>query len=159
MTMDVPGYESLQSVLQRAYDQAARTKGAERHANNLPFHEQPMQTVAAAHGVGFLLGQVSKKIQEAQGMLGRGETAKAVHELLGAINYTAGAVVFAESAHTLDPGPEEKEEDLGAEAPCSCPACVLRRILTAKVESETKIEVELMVADDLAKALRVLGAL
>ena len=96
MTMNVPGYQSLRSVLQRAYDQAACAKGAERHANNRPFHEQPMQTITATHGVGFPLGQVAKKIHEAQGMLDRGEAPKAVHELLGAINYIAGAVIFVE---------------------------------------------------------------
>ena len=97
LDMTVPGYESLRSVLLRAYDQAARTKGAERHANNLPFHEQPMQTIAAAHGVGFLFGQAAKKAQEAQGMHDRGETAKAIHEMLGAINYLAGAIIFMET--------------------------------------------------------------
>lgn len=94
--MTVPGYESLRSVLHRAYDQAARTKGAERHANNLPFHEQPMQAIAAKRGVGFLFGQADKKTEEAQGMYGRGETDKALHEMLGAINYIAGAIIFME---------------------------------------------------------------
>lgn len=97
LDMTVPGYESLRSVLLRAYDQAARTKGAERHANNLPFHKQPMQTIAAAHGVGFLFGQAAKKAQEAQGMHDRGETNKAIHEMLGAINYLAGAIIFMET--------------------------------------------------------------
>lgn len=97
LDMTVPGYESLRSVLLRAYDQAARTKGAERHANDLPFHKQPMQTIAAAHGVGFLFGQAAKKAQEAQGMYDRGETAKAIHEMLGAINYLAGAIIFMET--------------------------------------------------------------
>ena len=41
--MNEPGYESLAQVLQEAYDQAARGKGAERHANDLPFDQQPMQ--------------------------------------------------------------------------------------------------------------------
>lgn len=98
LDMTVPGYESLRSVLLRAYDQAARTKGAERHANNLPFHKQPMQSIAAAHGVGFLFGQAAKKAQEAQGMHDRGETNKAIHEMLGAINYLAGAIIFMEEA-------------------------------------------------------------
>lgn len=96
LDMTVPGYESLRSVLLRAYDQAARTKGAERHANDLPFHRQPMQTIAAKRGVGFLLGQADKKTEEAQGMYGRSETDKAIHEMLGAINYIAGAIIFME---------------------------------------------------------------
>lgn len=101
LDMTVPGYESLRNVLLRAYDQAARTKGAERHANDLPFHRQPMQTIAAKRGVGFLFGQADKKTEEAQGMYGRGETDKAIHEMLGAINYIAGAIIFMEmEAHT-----------------------------------------------------------
>ena len=141
MAMNVPGYESLQAVLNRAYDHAARTKGAERHANNLPFHEQPMQTIAAEHGVGFLLGQVAKKMREAQGMLNRGETAKAVHELLGAINYTAGAVIFVETNSKNTPSvgapatevgnqPDQASCEVESEQ-CDCPACTVRRIFQA----------------------------
>ena len=91
-----PGYEKLRDVLGRAYDQAAITKGAERHANDKPFHEQPMQTIADRRGIGFILGQVDKKTEEAQGMIARCEKDKAVHELLGAIVYLAGAVIFLE---------------------------------------------------------------
>ena len=93
---DVPGYEKLRNVLGRAYDQAAITKGAERHANDKPFHEQPMQAIADRRGIGFILGQVDKKTEEAQGMIARCEKDKAVHELLGAIVYLAGAVIFLE---------------------------------------------------------------
>lgn len=96
MNFNVPGYTSLASVFQRAYDQAAKHKGAERHANDKPFHEQPMQTVANHHGIGFILGQASKKSIEAQGMLERGDSDKAIHELLGAINYLAGAIINIE---------------------------------------------------------------
>lgn len=112
MTMNTPGYESLRLVLQRAYNQAAHTKGAERHANSKPFHEQPMQTIAAKRGIGFLLGQADKKTEEAQGMLARGETSKAIHELLGAINYIAGAIIFAESQSAPK---TEKPEAAGAD--------------------------------------------
>ena len=107
LDMTVPGYESLRSVLLRAYDQAARTKGAERHANDLPFHEQRMQTIAAKRGVGFLFGQVDKKTEEAQGMYDRGETAKAIHEMLGAINYLAGAIIFMEAGKDKVPAKAE----------------------------------------------------
>lgn len=93
---DVAGYERLAGVLERAYNQAAKHKGAERHANDKPFHEQPMQAIADRRGIGFILGQVDKKTEEAQGMIDRGENDKAVHELLGAIVYLAGAVIFLE---------------------------------------------------------------
>ena len=88
-----PGYEVLAAVLQRAFDQAADGKGKERHANALPFDKQPMQTIAAAHGVGFLTGQAAKKSQEAHGL----PHDRAVAEILGAINYLAGAVIFMEA--------------------------------------------------------------
>jgi len=94
--VDVPGYEKLRNVLERAYDQAAVTKGAERHANDRPFHEQPMQTIADRRGIGFILGQVDKKTEEGQGMIGRGENEAAVRELLGAIVYLAGAIIHLE---------------------------------------------------------------
>jgi hypothetical protein len=87
-----PGYESLASVLQRALDQAQDGKGAERHANSLPFDQQPMQSIARAHGVGFLTGQASKKAEESHGL----PAGRDVAELLGAINYLAGAVIFLE---------------------------------------------------------------
>lgn len=103
MNFDVPGYETLAKILHRAYTQAATGKGAERHANEQPFSEQPMQSIADKHGVGFLLGQADKKMTEAHNMMRRGETDKAVHELLGAINYVAGAILFVEKAKPAKP--------------------------------------------------------
>lgn len=89
-----PGYETLAGVLQRALDQAQAGKGADRHANDLPFIKQPMQTVAGQVGVGFLLGQAIKKAQESQQL----PEGRDVAELLGAINYLAGAVLFLEQS-------------------------------------------------------------
>ena len=108
MNFDVPGYETLAKILHRAYTQAATGKGAERHANEQPFSEQPMQSIADKHGVGFLLGQADKKIAEAHGMLRRGEQDKAVHDLLGAINYIAGAILFTEKAKPAEPAKPTK---------------------------------------------------
>lgn len=93
------GYEYLTDVLDRAFVQAAITKGAERHADNRAFDDQPMQHIARRRGIGFILGQADKKSEEAQGMLSRGEREKAVHELLGAIVYLAGAVIYIEKEH------------------------------------------------------------
>jgi len=89
-------YACLRDVLRAAYDQAAAGKGAERHANGLPFEDQPMQHLIAAHGVGFAAGQASKKLVEAQGMLDRGDVPAAVREILGAIVYAAGVAVYIE---------------------------------------------------------------
>lgn len=90
--MDVLGYDTLADVLHRAYDQAARGKGADRHANGKPFSQQPMQDLIHLYGIGFALGQVAKKAEEAQRM----DREPAVRELLGAINYLAGAVIALE---------------------------------------------------------------
>lgn len=91
--MDAEGYERLADVLLRAYGQAAYGKGKERHAQEQPFHEQPMQQVIRLHGVGFATGQASKKSSEA---LRLPTTERKVAELLGAINYLAGAVIALE---------------------------------------------------------------
>ena len=91
--MNTPGYESLSLVLPRAYNQAAQGKGAERHACNRPFTEQPMQSISELLGSETgLLYQAMKKIQESQ----RLDQDAAIRELLGAINYLAGAIIFKE---------------------------------------------------------------
>lgn len=93
MTAPVPGYESLIEVLIRAYDQASIGKGAERHGKDKPFTEQPMQHLIELYGQGFALGQAGKKMQEAL----RLPHDAAIRELLGAINYIAGAVIHMEA--------------------------------------------------------------
>lgn len=89
------GYEKLDDVLARAFKQASQGKGKERHANDLPFHEQPMQQVNRMVGVGFSHGQAIKKIVESQNM----PPEQAVHELLGAICYLAGSIITIEAAN------------------------------------------------------------
>lgn len=95
--LSAPGYERLAGVLGRAFHQAAHGKGRERHANDLPFHDQPMLQIARRRGIGFVLGQADKKSEEAQGMLERGLADAAVRELLGAIVYLAGAVIHIDA--------------------------------------------------------------
>lgn len=89
--MNVEGYEQLAAVLQDAYDQAAKGKGAARHGTSKPFHEQPMQDLIRLYGPGFALGQAGKKMQESQRM----DRDAAERELLGAIVYIAGAIIAA----------------------------------------------------------------
>lgn len=89
--MNVEGYEQLAAVLQDAYDQAAKGKGAARHGTGKPFHEQPMQDLIRLYGPGFALGQAGKKMQESQRM----DRDAAERELLGAIGYIAGAIIAA----------------------------------------------------------------
>lgn len=87
------GYETLYDVLSDAYDQASKGKGKDRHAQDLPFDRQPMQQVAQLVGIGFPLGQAIKKVQEAQ----RLPYERARAELLGAINYIAGAIIYLDN--------------------------------------------------------------
>lgn len=88
--MSEPGYEKLAYELQRAYDQAARGKGKERHAQvNEPFHTQVMADGAKRFGVGSLLFQAYKKAEESQ----RLPFDRALAELHGAMVYLAGAAI------------------------------------------------------------------
>ena len=94
------GYESLDRVLQAAFDQAACGKGVRRHANgDAVFEHQTSGQIARHHGVGYPLGQAEKKIRECTGMLARAEDAAAVQELLGAINYISLAILVIEHRH------------------------------------------------------------
>ena len=91
-----PGYFSLESVLDLALEQSAVGKGKERHANDLPFIDQPIMQISRQVGVGFPLGQAMKKAGESSGMLSRGEKEAAKRELLGAIVYLAAAYIYIE---------------------------------------------------------------
>lgn len=88
----VPGYDDLFNVLALAYDQAARGKGKERHANDQPFDQQPLMRYADSFGTGFLLGQATKKLEESQGLSFGAD----IKEILGAIVYSSAAVLHLE---------------------------------------------------------------
>lgn len=87
-----PGYEQLVAVFRDAHDQAAYGKGNDRHARGQPFHEQRMQTIAklqrSPKGMEF---QVHKKVSEG---LELPDPKARRAELLGAINYLAGIVIY-----------------------------------------------------------------
>jgi hypothetical protein len=85
-------YAALRHVLRLALEQAAEGKGKERHANDKPFDQQPMMEIGRMVGHGFCLGQAIKKAQESSRM----EPDAAKRELLGAINYLAGAYLLLE---------------------------------------------------------------
>ena len=89
-------YQGLQRVLQLALEQASAGKGNERHANGKPFDEQPMMEIGRMVGHGFCLGQAIKKAQESSRM----QPDAAQRELLGAINYLAGAYLLLEEIKT-----------------------------------------------------------
>lgn len=88
----VEGYESLHDILLEAYDQAARGKGAERHAGGQPFDKQPMQTISelfqTPDGMAF---QAVKKLREGLQLPTQDRKER---ELLGAINYIAGIIIY-----------------------------------------------------------------
>ena len=96
----VPGYEPLARILALAYDQSAKGKGKERHANARPFDKQPIMEIGRmlASTCDGELYQVMKKVQEASGMISRGNTQAAKAELLGAIVYSAAAYLLIEES-------------------------------------------------------------
>lgn len=95
-TVTVKGYEKLVAVYQDAHDQAAKGKGDERHANGQPFHEQRMQQISgllrSSDGMAF---QAIKKLTEG---LQFEDHARREAELLGALNYIAGIVIYYREA-------------------------------------------------------------
>lgn len=100
LDMEVEGYEELKRVLLLAFDQAARGKGKERHANDLPFHQQPIQTISdLIQSPGGLAYQIMKKTQEA---LSLPTIERQRRELLGAIVYTAALIIWLEKQPVVD---------------------------------------------------------
>lgn len=86
-------YLRLHEILSKAYLQAAQGKGHERHAQGLPFHEQPLLSISRMIGSNHgLIYQACKKAQESVRM----DKDAAIRELLGGINYLAAAVIFLE---------------------------------------------------------------
>ena len=84
-------YERLGEVLDSAFRHASEGKGHERHDNGLPFEQQPICAINERLGsADFARGQVDKKIFESK----RLSHEAAIHELLGAINYAAAAVIW-----------------------------------------------------------------
>lgn len=82
---------ALRDALDAAYAQAMSGKGEQRHAQGLPWEDQPINRLARRHGIGFLTGQAAKKTDELAGMIERGDIAAARAEALGAMVYLAAA--------------------------------------------------------------------
>lgn len=85
-------YATLRAVLDDAFAQAASGKGRERHARGNPFEDQHMQTISKLldtdRGMAF---QAIKKLTEG---LDLPDPEARKKELLGAINYIAGIIVY-----------------------------------------------------------------
>lgn len=90
------GADELMSVLREAFNQCVKGKGNERHGHDSQLFQQQWVTLAKHHSVGFLTGQAAKKLNEAASLrLVEGYTRDAYErELLGAIVYTAFAILF-----------------------------------------------------------------
>lgn len=106
--MDVAGYEPLAAVLLAAYNQAAIGKGKERHAKGKPFLDQPIFEInrmlpSKVDGAAY---QVMKKVQEAMGMAAAGRHEAAIHELHGAIVYSAATILLLQQC--IDERPVEE---------------------------------------------------
>jgi len=90
--MEKASYDGLKVTLEKAFDQAAKGKGKERHAGEKNFVDQPIFWIEE-NFKSFQLGQAVKKIHESQ----RLPTAYAVKELQGAIVFLAARIMFLES--------------------------------------------------------------
>jgi hypothetical protein len=96
-------YDSLSRVFQGAYKQASEGKGKERHADMEPFQYQKICVInrwLEGSPVAGALFQAVKKTVESS----RLSDSAAIHELEGAINYLAAAILL------LEERPEEKAE-------------------------------------------------
>jgi hypothetical protein len=89
-----PGYEDLDRILALALEQAANGKGKERHGRKgETWDKQPIIRHQRAYGIGGVLFQAAKKMEEAMEME---DSRRARFELLGAIVYIAAAYLFLE---------------------------------------------------------------
>jgi len=92
------GYDDLWQVLHEAMMQSATGKGLERHGEvGVPFVNQPICTITRDVGLGFPLGQALKKVRESK----RLSWPASLRELLGAIVYTAAAVIVGDEDGTV----------------------------------------------------------
>lgn len=109
-------YWMLQKILMEAFQQASEGKGKERHAEkDERFEDQQICEITRRCGMGFPLGQAVKKIQETKKL---DTSAKRIHELLGAINYIAAAILVDREKYGLrDKGPNEIGEFIKHEEP------------------------------------------
>lgn len=104
MAAKYAGYEELEAVLVDALVQAAAGKGKERHAKSgTPWMEQKILSGQRSYGMGFALGQASKKLEEAFKMK---DWEAARRDLLGAIVYTAAAINYGDELNRV-PSDEE----------------------------------------------------
>lgn len=90
-------FTELEKVYRSAIEQASCGKGAERHGNGKPFHEQPICEGCRTFGIGAALFQAWKKTAETMRLLDMPDgKQRALREMYGAMNYLAAACIFLE---------------------------------------------------------------
>lgn len=88
------GYDRLRAIYAMALEQAQGGKGKERHANGMPFDQQPICQGGRRFGAGCLIYQAWKKAHETPVLMTMDNgTERAIRELLGVINYAAAAII------------------------------------------------------------------
>lgn len=88
-------YAPMVAVFALALEQASSGKGAQRHGQGKPFDRQPMMEISRMiGGPAGCFYQAMKKTQEASRM----EPGAAKREILGAINYLAGAYLLLDES-------------------------------------------------------------
>ena len=86
-------YDCLYEILMEALDQAQAGKGRSRHSNGKSFLDQPICMITREVGIGFPIGQTTKKAEESQKLYEKGNQEIAESNILGAINYLAAALI------------------------------------------------------------------
>jgi hypothetical protein len=94
-----PGYEKLADVFQLALDRSQGGKGKERHANDLPFHEQPI--IRHTFGEDADLYQCFKKALEIPKIKEKHGVETAMKECLDIMVYAAAAHIILEKQSAL----------------------------------------------------------
>lgn len=96
-------------IWQDVLTQVTKGKGQRHGGDTVPFLEQPWLHLAETFGVGFLLGQAAKKLQEAESVKeGQGY----ISEVIGAIVYTCMALHFIRSEENATERGNVEESDL-----------------------------------------------
>lgn len=88
--------------------QVTKGKGQRHGGDTVPFLEQPWVHLAETFGVGFLLGQAAKKLQEAESVK---EGQDYINEVIGAIVYTCMALHFTRSEENATERGNIRESD------------------------------------------------
>ena len=94
MNIDMPeGYQKLLPIIQEVLEQMTSTKGETRHGRGDRFEDQITPWIIS-RGYDYPTGQAIKKLDEAKGMVDRGEKEAAREEVKGAICYLVLKALF-----------------------------------------------------------------